>query len=82
MNTITNRRALQDFAQRNFLRPGAIGRVRIRLLILFMKWEIGNYHNSEFKITHEIDQAKNDLSKAITERLKLEGDVRKLEQRL
>lgn len=82
MQTISERSALKDFAQRNFIRPGALGRLRIWLLVLYKKYEIGTYHNAEFRITHEIDQAKSDLSAALTARLKLEGDVRRLEQRL
>jgi hypothetical protein len=73
---------LKDFAQRNFLRAVGIGRMWVRFQIWFAKYEIGTYHSHIYKMTAERDQVNDDISKAIEARLKLEGYVRRLEQRL
>ncbi len=80
--TVSQRTTLKDFAQRNFLRPGGFRRMRIRALIAFKKWDIGNSDSALYKMHCERDHVNNDIAAEMLVRCKLVDDVRKLEQRL
>ena len=80
--TYSQRMFLKDFAKRNFLRAGAVKRFLIWLVVLGKKWEINNYHNHIFRMTHERDELNENISKELAARLKLESEVKTLEQRL